>query len=109
MIRHCAEEIMNQNEQVIHAFYEGFRARNAEAMVACYHHDVIFADPVFGQLAAPCAMGMWRMLCARAADLTITFDAVSARTTEGSAQWEARCAFSKRHWGPRERCSAGRR
>ena len=86
---------MNPHEQVIHRFYESFGARNAEAMIECYHPDVVFSDPVFGQLAAADAKDMWRMLCARATDLAITFDAVSATQTEGSAHWDARYSFSK--------------
>lgn len=86
---------MNPQEQVIHRFYESFRARDAEGMCGCYHPEIIFSDPVFGQLSGADATGMWRMLCARAKDLRITFGAVAARENEGSAHWEAKYSFSK--------------
>jgi ketosteroid isomerase-like protein len=86
---------MNPQEQVIQRFYESFRARDADGMCACYHPDVVFSDPVFGRLSGPEATGMWRMLCARAKDLEIAFSAVAANESSGTAQWEARYAFSK--------------
>jgi ketosteroid isomerase-like protein len=86
---------VNPNEQLINRFYESFSARNAEAMVACYHPDIVFSDPVFGRLAGPQAKDMWRMLCARAKDLAITFHSVSATRDDGSAHWEARYSFGK--------------
>jgi ketosteroid isomerase-like protein len=86
---------MNTHEQVIHRFYESFRARDADAMCACYHPQCVFSDPVFGTLSAAEAVGMWHMLCARAQDLVITFTGVAAHGTAGSAHWEARYAFSR--------------
>ena len=86
---------MNPGEQVINQFYESFRSRDAEGMCRCYHPDVVFSDPVFGQLPGPHAAGMWRMLCARAKDLEITFSKVAAHGTSGSAHWEATYTFSK--------------
>ena len=86
---------MNPKEQTINRFYQSFSARNAEGMTACYHPDVIFSDPVFGRLSGAQATGMWRMLCARAQDLQITFGSVSASGDSGSAHWEATYTFSK--------------
>jgi ketosteroid isomerase-like protein len=86
---------VNPQEQLIQRFYESFRARDAEGMCGCYHPGVVFSDPVFGQLSGAHATGMWRMLCARAKDLEITFGAVSALGTSGSAHWEANYTFSK--------------
>jgi ketosteroid isomerase-like protein len=86
---------VNAQEQVINRFYEGFRGRDAEAMCACYHPDVVFSDPVFGRLSGGDAKAMWRMLCARAKDLAITFANVKADGSSGSAHWEARYSFSR--------------
>jgi hypothetical protein len=86
---------MSSPEQVIRTFYESFAARDAEGMCRCYHPAVVFSDPVFGELAGDEAAGMWRMLCARARDLEITFGAVAANGTAGSAHWEAIYTFSK--------------
>ena len=86
---------MNAKEKIINRFYESFSARNAEGMISCYHPDVTFTDPVFGRLSGAEVTGMWRMLCARAQDLEITFRAVSANGDSGSAHWEATYTFSK--------------
>jgi hypothetical protein len=82
------------HEQVINKFYEGFRARDAEAMCSCYHPDIEFSDAVFRNLKGTKATGMWSMLCARAEDLAVTFGEVRADGTHGSAHWEAIYTFS---------------
>jgi ketosteroid isomerase-like protein len=41
---------MHPNEALIRRFYTAFGARDAGAMAACYHPDVLFCDPVFGEL-----------------------------------------------------------
>jgi hypothetical protein len=86
---------MNLHEQIIHRFYESFRARDAEGMCGCYHPQVVFSDPVFGRLEGEQAAGMWRMLCARARQLEIIFGAIKASETSGSAHWEAMYTFSR--------------
>jgi ketosteroid isomerase-like protein len=35
---------------LIETFYRAFAALDAEAMAACYHDEVTFEDPAFGQL-----------------------------------------------------------
>jgi hypothetical protein len=85
---------VNKHEQVINRFYEGFRARDAEAMCSCYHPEVEFSDSVFRDLKGREATGMWRMLCARAEDLQVTFGSVHADGAHGSAHWEAVYTFS---------------
>jgi ketosteroid isomerase-like protein len=86
---------MNSQEKTIQRFYESFIARDAEGMAKCYHPEVVFSDPVFGRLSGAEATGMWRMLCARAQGLAITFSSVSASGDSGSAHWEATYTFSK--------------
>lgn len=86
---------MNAHEQTIRRFYESFRSLDAEGMIACYHPQIIFSDPVFGVLAGEEATGMWRMLCARAKGLTISFSDVTAPGTVGGAHWEADYTFSQ--------------
>jgi ketosteroid isomerase-like protein len=85
---------MTPEARLITDFYEAFARRDAEAMAACYHDDVVFSDPVFGELHGERARDMWRMLCERGQDLRITFRDVIAGETEGSAHWEARYTFS---------------
>lgn len=83
------------HEQTIHRFYESFHSLDAEGMIACYHPDIVFSDPVFGVLSGQEARGMWRMLCARAKGLKISFSGVKAQGTDGSAHWEADYIFSQ--------------
>ncbi len=78
----------------IERFYTAFAARDAETMAACYTSDATFSDPVFPNLRGPEVGGMWRMLCARAADLRITCSDIQVATDQGSAHWEAWYTYS---------------
>lgn len=79
---------------LINRFYTAFQARDAQGMIACYHDDVRFSDPVFPALEGAQVGHMWTMLCARGKDLTLTFDQVKADEQQGSAHWEATYTFS---------------
>ena len=83
------------NTELIERFYEAFQRRDAEAMAACYADDVVFSDPVFGELRGEQARDMWRMLVQRAQAFSLTFDAVEANESTGSAHWVARYLFSQ--------------
>src|SRR5688500_11757685 len=85
---------MHANEELIQQFYNAFAARNAEPMVAAYADQARFSDPVFPNLTAEEARGMWRMLTSRAKDLEISFGAVSADDRSGRAHWEAKYTFT---------------
>jgi ketosteroid isomerase-like protein len=85
----------NTNSELIGRFYEAFQKQDAEAMGACYADDVVFSDPVFGELRGEQARDMWRMLVARAQDFSLTFDAVTADERTGRAHWVARYLFSQ--------------
>jgi ketosteroid isomerase-like protein len=85
---------MHPNARLIESFYTSFQKRDAEGMVACYHPDVRFSDPVFHELQGQRACAMWRMLCGRAKDLQIEFRDVQADDRTGSAHWEARYTFA---------------
>ena len=63
-------------------------------MNACYHPEVHFFDPAFGDLHGKRAMAMWHMLCERGTDLKISFRDVMATQKGGSAHWEATYTFS---------------
>lgn len=86
---------MHANAALLRRFYDAFDARDAEAMAACYHDDVAFSDPVFGELSGEAARDMWRMLCARATDLRVTVGEVRADDREGSARWVATYSFGR--------------
>ena len=83
------------NAELIHTFYQAFQRLDAEAMAACYSADVRFSDPVFVGLQGREAGDMWRMLCTRAADFSLTYGEVEADDRRGSAQWVARYTFSQ--------------
>ena len=64
-------------------------------MISCYHDNIIFQDPVFGDLNGENARAMWRMLCQNAIDLRIEFSDINASLKKGSVHWEAWYSFSK--------------
>jgi len=82
-------------KELIKTFYTGLRERDAEKMISCYHEDIIFEDPGFGELKGKRAMKMWQMLCKNGKDLKITFSNIEADDHKGSAHWEAWYTFSK--------------
>lgn len=78
----------------IESFYSAFAVRNAEGMIASYHPEVAFSDPVFGELDAQHVRAMWRMLCERGKDLRIEASGIDAAGETGRAHWEAWYTFS---------------
>lgn len=84
-----------QNKALISRFYEAFSRLDAEAMAACYSEDVLFSDPVFGELRGAEAGDMWRMLTSRAKSFSVHFDNVRADERSGSAHWVATYLFSQ--------------
>ncbi|MFK7604731.1 MULTISPECIES: nuclear transport factor 2 family protein [unclassified Pseudomonas] len=83
------------SQALITHFYEAFQRLDAEAMAACYTDDVVFSDPVFGELRGRDVSDMWRMLTARAKDFTLTFDRVQANAQTVSAHWLATYVFGQ--------------
>lgn len=82
---------------IIEKFYTGFGRFDAEEMIRCYHPEIVFQDPAFGQLEGEHACNMWRMLCEnqRDKDARITFSEVRSDGNVGSANWEAFYTFSR--------------
>ena len=85
----------NAHAELIRTFYQAFQRGDAEAMCACYHPEVRFSDPAFRDLRGAEAGDMWRMLCSRAQDFSLTFSDVQADQDRGSAQWQARYTFTQ--------------
>ena len=85
---------MHRHAQLIDRFYGAFARKDADDMVDCYHREVVFSDPVFGELKGERACSMWRMLCARAKDLQLEHSGVVADDETGRAHWEARYTFT---------------
>ena len=80
---------------LIEKFYTAFQNKDSETMISCYHDDIIFSDPAFGELKGADAKAMWRMLCRNASDLKIEFSDISASLKKGSVHWEAWYTFSR--------------
>jgi len=87
------------NKELIEQFYRSFSEGNAEAMGACYHADVHFTDPAFGDLHGDEARSMWKMLMQRSTEpAKIQVKNVQANEETGSADWLANYKF-----GPKKR------
>jgi ketosteroid isomerase-like protein len=84
-----------ENKHLIEAFYKAFQQRDAAGMAACYHEQIVFEDPAFGQLKGKDAGLMWQMLCENGKDLKLDFSGVTADQVSGKAHWEAWYTFSK--------------
>jgi limonene-1,2-epoxide hydrolase len=84
-------------KQLLETFYSAFQVLDAEAMVACYHPEIVFQDPAFGVLKGERAKNMWRMLCEsqKGKDFKINYSHIEANETNGTAHWEAFYTFSK--------------
>jgi len=83
------------NAALIQRFYEAFQRSDAEAMAACYAPDIEFSDPVFGVLRGREAGDMWRMLLARAAEFSLTFDNIKSVGQTATANCVATYRFSQ--------------
>lgn len=85
---------MSSHADLIRRFYTAFQRRDAASMVACYHPEVQFSDPVFTDLRGARAGAMWTMLTERGKDLRIEFGDVHAEGDAGRAHWEAWYTFT---------------
>lgn len=72
-------------------FYEAFARKDAEDMIACYHADSAFSDPVFPMLNRAETAAMWRMLLGRAQDFSLTHEVKG----EDRVEWVARYRFAR--------------
>jgi len=43
---------------LIEKFYTAFQNKDAEIMISCYHDDIIFCDPAFGEINGDDAKAM---------------------------------------------------
>lgn len=82
--------------ETIQSFYTAFQQGDAEKMVAFYHPEVIFSDPVFDRLSGGQAMDMWRMLLEKGkGNLRVTFSDIHEVEGTVTARWEAVYPFSQ--------------
>lgn len=90
------QQMHHSNQQLIQRFYNAFQAGNATEMIACYHPEITFEDPAFGQLKGKEVGSMWAMLIERGkGDIDIQAFDIEADDETGSARWEARYTFGK--------------
>ena len=77
--------------ELLTRFYGALARKDAEGMIACYHADSAFSDPVFPMLNHDETAAMWRMLVGRAQNFSFEFQV----TGEDRVDWTAGYLFSK--------------
>lgn len=82
-----------RNEATIRRLYDALDRHDGEAMAACYAADARFSDPVFPDLRGSHVGDMWRMLTARASDLSVELPEAKADAEAGAARWIATYTF----------------
>jgi ketosteroid isomerase-like protein len=86
---------MSPNEQLIERFYSAFQRLDANGMNACYADDIVFHDPVFLLLRGDDVKSMWRMLCERAKDFSLSYSDIKSVDEEYyTCNWVANYTFS---------------
>jgi ketosteroid isomerase-like protein len=86
---------MADNAELIEQLYAALNRHDGEAMARLYDPAGRFHDPAFGELTGAEAGDMWRMLTARAEDLTVDLAEHSAAGDTGTARWIARYTFTR--------------
>ena len=83
------------HETLIESFYDAFDRHDGDAMAACYAPGARFSDPVFSDLEGDEPGQMWRMLTARADDLSVELLEHEAGEQTGTAHWLADYTFTQ--------------
>lgn len=82
------------NNKLIEKFYTSFSKGRVKEMTDCYHNDITFQDPAFGQLKGNRAVKMWEMLLSRSSKSTvISFSNIQTSLDEGTTNWRAEYTF----------------
>lgn len=93
---------MKAEERLINSFYSCFRSRDWRGMGEVYHPEVVFYDPVFGNLEGPEVGAMWAMLLGgdavrggkgRSTELDLQFGGIKGEDGYWSCDWVARYVF----------------
>jgi len=89
-------DIQHIHDKLLQDFYLAFTQKNAEAMLACYHPEVVFNDPIFKNLNYEEVGAMWKMLLSKSeSQLQVTFDKIETTENKGKVYWEAKYLFGK--------------
>jgi ketosteroid isomerase-like protein len=87
--------MVESHKQLLEQFYTSFSRKASEEMIKCYHPDLCFEDPAFGELNYFDTGMMWQMLCdsQRDKDFNVSFKNVKVQGNGGSLIWEAKYDF----------------
>ncbi len=83
-------------KELIKTFYTALNDHDPATMCNCYHKDIVFKDPIFGELKGDDVKKMWYWLCENGKDLTAKFSDLNIDDQKGSVYWEARYTFGTR-------------
>lgn len=81
-------------QNIARTFYAAFQVCDTEKMKSCYHPELRFEDPAFGELDFVRATTMWKMLCESAKDLKIDYTVLNEKDDIIISQWVAHYTFS---------------
>ncbi len=87
---------MHANEALIRTFYTALGDADIDRIRACYSPDIVYSDPIFGELRGERAALMWEMLLTRGGAVAVTFDRIRADERTGSGHWIAEYRFNGR-------------
>jgi hypothetical protein len=78
------------DRETIYHLYNCLQDRNIDGMLSCYHPNVVFHDPVFGELKRERLFYMWRMLLSRmGSNAKIEIQNVYALNKKATCSWSA--------------------
>lgn len=79
-------------------FYQALARADAEGIRQVYTDDVVYSDPVFGELRGSRVMLMWEMFCARDDKIQVEFGDITVQPGDlVTARWVARYAFGDKN------------
>ncbi len=84
---------MNAEEQLISAFYSNLQKRDYHRLLECYHPDIFFYDPVFGNLEGRQVRGMWIMLLSTVGELKVQREGIEGADGYGGCSWSVSYVF----------------
>lgn len=86
------------NIDLLHQFYGSFSRGEAEGMISCYHDNINFKDPAFGELHGEKAKSMWRMLLSQRRKIKIDYEILEVSSKSACVEWKANYKY-----GPNKR------
>jgi ketosteroid isomerase-like protein len=84
-----------QPRQIADEFYRAMNQLDAAGVTRHYAPNVVFHDPVFGELRGEDPSRMWRMLLARAKDMRVAHEILQADDKRVVTRWIATYTFQK--------------